>query len=36
VIGSLYAYVEQSFPVLIRLGFATRFALLAAAGDADG
>ena len=26
VIGSLYAYVEQSFPVLIRLGYASSFA----------
>jgi hypothetical protein len=26
VIGSLYAYVEQSFPGLIRLGYASRFA----------
>ncbi|MGD9999067.1 MAG: YbjN domain-containing protein [Ilumatobacteraceae bacterium] len=26
VIGSLYAYVEQSFPSLIRLGYASRFA----------
>ena len=25
VIGSLYAYVEQSFPSLIRLGYASRF-----------
>jgi hypothetical protein len=25
IIGSLYAYVEQSFPVLIRIGFASRF-----------
>ena len=25
VIGSLYAYVEQSFPHLIRLGYASRF-----------
>jgi Putative bacterial sensory transduction regulator len=25
VLGSLYAYVEQSFPALIRLGFASRF-----------
>jgi hypothetical protein len=25
VIGSLYAYVEQSFPALIRLGYASRF-----------
>jgi hypothetical protein len=25
VIGSVYAYVEQSFPALIRLGFASRF-----------
>jgi hypothetical protein len=26
VIGSIYAYAEQSFPALIRLGFASRFA----------
>lgn len=26
VVGSLYAYVEQSFPVLLRLGYASRFA----------
>ena len=26
VIGSLYAYVEQSFPALIRLGYASHFA----------
>ena len=26
VIGSLYAYVDDSFPELIRLGYATRFA----------
>jgi Putative bacterial sensory transduction regulator len=26
IIGSLYAYVEQSFPVLIRLAFESRFA----------
>jgi Putative bacterial sensory transduction regulator len=26
IIGSLYAYVEQSFPTLIRLGFASHFA----------
>jgi len=25
VIGSLYAYVEQSFPALIRIGYASRF-----------
>ena len=25
VIGSLYAYVEQTFPVLIRIGYASRF-----------
>jgi len=25
IIGSLYAYVEQSFPSLIRLGYASRF-----------
>ena len=25
VIGSLYAYVEQTFPSLIRIGFASRF-----------
>ena len=25
VIGSLYAYVDHTFPVLIRLGFASRF-----------
>lgn len=25
VIGSIYAYVEQSFPTLIRLGYASRF-----------
>lgn len=25
VVGSLYAYVEQSFPALIRLGYASRF-----------
>jgi hypothetical protein len=28
VIGSLFAYVEQSFPVLIRLGYARHFAAL--------
>lgn len=26
VVGSIYAYAEQSFPALIRLGFASRFA----------
>lgn len=26
VLGSIYAYVEQCFPALIRLGFASRFA----------
>ncbi len=26
IVGSLYAYVEQSFPALIRLGFASHFA----------
>jgi len=26
IIGSIYAYVEQTFPVLVRLGFASRFA----------
>jgi len=26
IIGSLYAYVEQTFPSLIRLGYASRFA----------
>jgi hypothetical protein len=26
VVGSIYAYVEQCFPALIRLGFASRFA----------
>ncbi len=26
VLGSLYAYVEQTFPALIRIGFASRFA----------
>jgi hypothetical protein len=26
IVGSLYAYVEQCFPALIRLGFASRFA----------
>lgn len=26
IIGSLYAYVEESFPSLIRLGYASRFA----------
>jgi Putative bacterial sensory transduction regulator len=26
IIGSLYAYVEQSFPALIRLGYASHFA----------
>jgi hypothetical protein len=26
IIGSIYAYVEQSFPALIRLGYASRFA----------
>ena len=25
VIGSLYAYVEQTFPVLVRIGYASRF-----------
>lgn len=34
VIGTLYAYVEQSFPALIRLGFARRFAALEAAAAA--
>ena len=36
VVGSLYAYVEQSFPALIRLGFARRFAALEAALEAEG
>jgi len=31
VVGSLYAYVEQSFPSLIRLGYASHFAALEAA-----
>ena len=35
VIGSLYAYVEQSFPALIRLGYASRFAAIDAAAAAD-
>ena len=26
IIGSIYAYCEQSFPAMIRLGFASRFA----------
>ena len=26
IIGSIYAYCEQSFPTMIRLGFASRFA----------
>lgn len=26
IIGSIYAYVEQTFPVLVRLAFASRFA----------
>jgi hypothetical protein len=26
IVGSLYAYAEQSFPAMIRLGFASRFA----------
>ena len=26
IVGSIYAYVEQSFPAMIRLGFASRFA----------
>jgi hypothetical protein len=26
IIGSIYAYAEQNFPALIRLGFASRFA----------
>ncbi|MEZ5249802.1 MAG: hypothetical protein R2713_11495 [Ilumatobacteraceae bacterium] len=26
VIGSMYAYVEQAFPSLIRLGYASHFA----------
>jgi hypothetical protein len=26
VVGSIYAYAEQSFPTLIRLGFASRWA----------
>jgi hypothetical protein len=26
IVGSIYAYVEQSFPALIRLGYASRFA----------
>jgi hypothetical protein len=26
IIGSMYAYCEQSFPTMIRLGFASRFA----------
>jgi hypothetical protein len=34
VIGSLYAYVEQSFPALIRLGYASRFAAIDAAAAA--
>jgi hypothetical protein len=25
IVGSLYAYVEQSFPALIRLAFASKF-----------
>lgn len=25
IVGSLYAYVEQHFPVLVRLGYASRF-----------
>jgi hypothetical protein len=35
IIGSLYAYVEQSFPALIRLGFARRFAAIEAALEAE-
>jgi hypothetical protein len=26
IVGSMYAYAEQSFPAMIRLGFASRFA----------
>ena len=26
IVGSLYTYVEQSFPVLVRLAFASKFA----------
>jgi Putative bacterial sensory transduction regulator len=26
IVGSIYAYAEQSFPAMIRLGFASRFA----------
>lgn len=33
VIGSLYAYVEQSFPRLIRLGYASHFAASPADDD---
>jgi hypothetical protein len=33
VVGSLYAYVEQSFPALIRLGYASHFERLEAATD---
>jgi hypothetical protein len=25
VVGSIYAYAEQSFPAMIRLGFASHF-----------
>ena len=34
VVGSLYAYVEQAFPSLIRLGYESHFAALDAAADA--
>lgn len=35
VIGSLYAYVEQAFPALIRLGYASHLARLEADTDTD-
>ena len=35
VVGSLYAYVEQAFPSLIRLGYASHFAALEAVEHAD-
>ncbi len=28
IVGSIYAYVEQCFPALIRLGFASRFVVV--------
>lgn len=35
VIGSLYAYVEQLFPAMIRLGYARHFAALEHSGPVD-